>query len=54
MEEEEAVEVDLGGNRSTLGGHLAALGGLEELTELGVTSADFYSHSLFSVLRAGV
>jgi hypothetical protein len=37
-----------------LGGHLASLGGLADLRELAVTSADFYSHSVFSLLRTGI
>ena len=36
-----------------LGGHLAALTSLPDLTELAITAADFYSHSLFSLLRSG-
>ena len=34
-------------------GHLTSLSTLSNLQRLGVTSADFYSHSLFSVLRMG-
>ena len=34
-------------------GHLFALAALPNIQVLGVTSADFYSHSLFSVLREG-
>jgi hypothetical protein len=45
--------LDLDGQMGDLGGHLAVLGDLRDLTVLGVTSADFYSHSFFSVLRAG-
>lgn len=34
-------------------GHLFSLAGLSNLTILGITSADFYSHSIFSILREG-
>jgi hypothetical protein len=54
VEREDDAELEFGGHiASQQGGHLASLSSLPNLSELSVTSADFYSHSLFSVLRSG-